>query len=637
MDAAHRRAPADRGGRRHPVRAARRRRRWTTASSWPAASGERIARAVRPAGLPVRRGGDAGRSGSSSPTSDAAGTRGSSARSACAGREPDFGPARMHPSAGAVAVGARPFLIAYNINLDSRDVELAKRIARRVRESGGGLPRVQANGFWIEELGRAQVSMNLLDFAITPLWLRLGDGPRRRRRGRRRARRIRADRARAAGRLPGRRRPGRRPARGPGRATPRGRGRATCGCATSRRCRPSSCGSRPPGPAARRSVTRRPVPADPGRPERRADARAPDRRRGRGRDARRRRPDGRAPGRRRPADRGRTSAGPMPPDAPVVACWEGRIAAVGPRAALETGARGGGLPARAVRPARRRRRHRDARVSSIRTPTCCSPARARASWLLRQRGAGYLEILAAGGGILSTVAATRAATLDDAHGPRPALARRDARATGSRRSRRSPATGSTSRPRSGSSRSPTGSARKARSTSSRPISAPTPCRPSSAPGPMARRRTSGRSSRSSCPGVAAHGRARFCDVFCETGVFTPDQSRRILEAAAGYGLVPRLHADELAPSRRRGAGRRARRRVGRPPGDPVRGRHRRARPRPPPSDRPGRGDRPAGDDLVPHEGPRRAGADVHRARHPGRDRHGLQPRHVTDGRACRWR
>ncbi len=87
------------------------------------------------------------------------------------GREPDFGPARLHPSAGAVAVGARPFLIAYNINLDSRDVELAKRIARRVRESGGGLPRVQANGFWIEELGRAQVSMNLLDFATTPLWL----------------------------------------------------------------------------------------------------------------------------------------------------------------------------------------------------------------------------------------------------------------------------------------------------------------------------------------------------------------------------------------------------------------------------------------------------------------------------------
>jgi len=87
------------------------------------------------------------------------------------GREPDFGPARMHPSAGAVAVGARPFLIAWNINLDSPDRELAVRIARRIRESGGGLPRVQANGFMIEELGRAQVSMNLLDFTVTPIWL----------------------------------------------------------------------------------------------------------------------------------------------------------------------------------------------------------------------------------------------------------------------------------------------------------------------------------------------------------------------------------------------------------------------------------------------------------------------------------
>jgi len=86
------------------------------------------------------------------------------------GRGPDFGPDRTHPRAGAVAVGARPFLIAWNINLESADVELAKRIARRVRESGGGLPAVQANGFMIEELDCAQVSMNLLDFATTPMW-----------------------------------------------------------------------------------------------------------------------------------------------------------------------------------------------------------------------------------------------------------------------------------------------------------------------------------------------------------------------------------------------------------------------------------------------------------------------------------
>jgi glutamate formiminotransferase len=92
------------------------------------------------------------------------------------GREPDAGPSRLHPSAGAVAVGARPFLIAYNINLASDDVDLARRIARRVRESGGGLPRVQANGFEVHEPERghpvrAQVSMNLLDFGVTPLWL----------------------------------------------------------------------------------------------------------------------------------------------------------------------------------------------------------------------------------------------------------------------------------------------------------------------------------------------------------------------------------------------------------------------------------------------------------------------------------
>jgi glutamate formiminotransferase len=91
------------------------------------------------------------------------------------GREPDFGPPRTHPSAGAVAVGARPFLIAYNINLESDEKELAVRIARRIRESSGGLPAVQALGMELEEPERgnprfAQVSMNLLDFGRTSLW-----------------------------------------------------------------------------------------------------------------------------------------------------------------------------------------------------------------------------------------------------------------------------------------------------------------------------------------------------------------------------------------------------------------------------------------------------------------------------------
>ena len=85
-------------------------------------------------------------------------------------RMPDFGPPRIHPSAGAVAVGARPFLIAYNINLASADVAAAKRIAGQVRERDGSLPRVQALGLFLDDLGCAQVSMNVLDFSVTPLW-----------------------------------------------------------------------------------------------------------------------------------------------------------------------------------------------------------------------------------------------------------------------------------------------------------------------------------------------------------------------------------------------------------------------------------------------------------------------------------
>jgi glutamate formiminotransferase / 5-formyltetrahydrofolate cyclo-ligase len=84
---------------------------------------------------------------------------------------PDFGPSVLHPTAGATVVGARPFLIAYNINLETRDIELARRIARRVRERSGGLSRVQALGLYLEDLGCAQVSMNLLDHDVTPMWL----------------------------------------------------------------------------------------------------------------------------------------------------------------------------------------------------------------------------------------------------------------------------------------------------------------------------------------------------------------------------------------------------------------------------------------------------------------------------------
>src|SRR2546421_4235290 len=80
--------------------------------------------------------------------------------------DPDFGPRRIHSTAGATAVGARPFLVAFNIYLDTADVAVAKEIAKRIRTSSGGLPAVQASGF--EVGGRAQVSMNLLDIDTTP-------------------------------------------------------------------------------------------------------------------------------------------------------------------------------------------------------------------------------------------------------------------------------------------------------------------------------------------------------------------------------------------------------------------------------------------------------------------------------------
>jgi glutamate formiminotransferase len=80
---------------------------------------------------------------------------------------PDYGPYMLDPRRGAVAVGARPFLVAFNAFLDTDDVEVARVIARRIRESGGGLPAVKALGFLVG--GRAQVSMNLTDLERTPI------------------------------------------------------------------------------------------------------------------------------------------------------------------------------------------------------------------------------------------------------------------------------------------------------------------------------------------------------------------------------------------------------------------------------------------------------------------------------------
>jgi glutamate formiminotransferase len=82
---------------------------------------------------------------------------------------PDEGPARFDPRAGAVLVGARDVLVAFNVWLDSPDLGAARQVARAVRESSGGLPAVQAMGVALPSRGLVQVSMNLLDYRRTPI------------------------------------------------------------------------------------------------------------------------------------------------------------------------------------------------------------------------------------------------------------------------------------------------------------------------------------------------------------------------------------------------------------------------------------------------------------------------------------
>jgi imidazolonepropionase len=250
------------------------------------------------------------------------------------------------------------------------------------------------------------------------------------------------------------------------------------------------------------------------------------------------------------ADVGRLTADigvpPESPDSPVVACWEGRIAAVGRRSDVEAQLEAEGYPLG-------RFARLDARGGSV-TPGLVDPhthllfAGSREGELvLRQRGAAYLEILAAGGGILSTVAATRGASVEElhAHGRRwldemlgHGVTTIEAKSgygldleteirlldVAYRLGREGPVDvvptflGAHAVPLEFRSR-PDGAEAYVRSVIDDQL-----------------------------PGVAAHGRARFCDVFCEEGVFTADQSRRVLKAAEAFGMAPRLHADELAPS-----------------------------------------------------------------------------------------
>ncbi|HEX7473691.1 MAG TPA: imidazolonepropionase [Candidatus Limnocylindrales bacterium] len=241
-----------------------------------------------------------------------------------------------------------------------------------------------------------------------------------------------------------------------------------------------------------------------------------------------------------------SAGGPGSPDAPVVACWDGRIAAVGARAAVETVLEGQGLPlARFAR--------LDAAGATV-TPGLVDPhthllfaGTREHELLLRQRGAGYLEILAAGGGILSTVAATRAA--DDA-----TLAAHGRRWLGEMLSHGT----TTIEAKSGYGLDLPTELRLLEVAYQLGREGPVEIVPTflgahAVPAEF-RARPEGTEAyvrsvlEEQIPGVAAQGRARFCDVFCEEGVFTADQSRRILEAAAVFGMAPRLHADELAPS-----------------------------------------------------------------------------------------
>jgi glutamate formiminotransferase / 5-formyltetrahydrofolate cyclo-ligase len=84
--------------------------------------------------------------------------------------KPDFGPSEPHPTAGASIIGARNYLIAYNVNLNTDNIQIAKDIAKKIRFSSGGLPCCKAMGVSIDNGSRVQVSMNLTDFSVTSMY-----------------------------------------------------------------------------------------------------------------------------------------------------------------------------------------------------------------------------------------------------------------------------------------------------------------------------------------------------------------------------------------------------------------------------------------------------------------------------------
>lgn len=238
--------------------------------------------------------------------------------------------------------------------------------------------------------------------------------------------------------------------------------------------------------------------------------------------------------------------GPDAEGAPVLAAWEGRVLAVGGRSDMERILDAEGYPLE-------RFARLDAHGGAV-TPGLVDPhthllfAGSREGELeLRQQGAGYLEILAAGGGILSTVVATREASADAlaAHGRRWLDEMLGHGVT-------------TVEAKSGYGLDLATELRLLevahRLGAEGPIEIVPTWLGAHAVPPELRDRPDAAETYvrqlidEQLPGVAAQGRAVAADVFCEHGVFTADQSRRILRAATSYGLRPRLHADELAPS-----------------------------------------------------------------------------------------
>jgi imidazolonepropionase len=240
------------------------------------------------------------------------------------------------------------------------------------------------------------------------------------------------------------------------------------------------------------------------------------------------------------------NGGPASAEAPVVACWDGRIVAVGPRGDVERSLEAEGYPL-----------GRFARVDAAGgtvTPGLIDPhthllfaGTREAEWQQRQAGASYLEILAGGGGILATVASTRNATPDGllAHGRRWLDEMLGHGVT-------------TVEAKSGYGLDLETEIRLVETAYRLGAEGPVEVIPTflgahAVPAEF-RARPAGTEAyvksviEDQLPGIAAHGRTRFCDVFCEEGVFTAEQARRILETAAGYGMGLRLHADELAPS-----------------------------------------------------------------------------------------